>query len=94
MHIDLLTPQIMGGIAGVIGVLVVSYLVRTRNLKIGEGRKMGLNLSADLKCPSCNELFPTFRRPKNFRQMMWGGWTCGKCGTECDKWLNPIKPGN
>ena len=92
MNHDIFTPQIIGGIAGAIGVLVTSYLVRSKNLKIGEGRKIGLNLSTDMKCPSCNEPLPTFRRPKNFRQIMWGGWTCEKCGSEFDKWLKPVEP--
>lgn len=92
MNFDLFSPSVIGAIAGVIGVLVASYLVRSKNLKFGEGSKMGFNLSADLKCPLCDEPFPALRRPKNFREMMWGGWTCGKCGAELDKWLKPIEP--
>jgi ribosomal protein L37AE/L43A len=87
-----LSPQIIGAVAGGIGVLVTFYIGYRKKLKIGEGTKMGLNLSTDSKCPSCNEPLPTFRRPKNFRQMMWGGWTCEKCGSEFDKWLKPVPP--
>ena len=92
MNHDLLTPAIIGAISGSRGVLVASWLFRSKNLKIGEGRKIGLNLSTDMKCPTCGEPFPTLRRPKNFRQMMWGGWTCEKCGSEFDKWLKPVEP--
>jgi hypothetical protein len=52
MNIDLFSPSIIGAIAGMLGVLVASYLVRSKNLTIGEGRKMGLNLSPDLKSGS------------------------------------------
>lgn len=87
------TPKLVGGIAAGIGVLVFFYLGYRRKLRIGEGNPLGLNLSSDLKCPSCGEPLPAFRRPKNFRQMLWGGWTCGKCGSEFDKWLKPVDPG-
>lgn len=88
----LLTPQVIGGIAGGLGVLLTFYLGYRKKLRIGEGTRMGLNLSSDNKCPSCGEPLPTIRRPKNFRQMMWGGWSCEKCGSEFDKWLKPIEP--
>lgn len=52
MNIDLFSPSIIGAIAGMLGVLVASYLVRSKKLKIGEGRKMGLNFSPDLKSGS------------------------------------------
>jgi len=92
MNHDLFSPTIIGAISGSIGVLVAGWLMRSKNGKIGEGRKIGLNLSTDMKCPTCSEPVPTFRRPKNFRQMMWGGWTCEQCGTEFDKWLKTIEP--
>lgn len=86
-----LSPLIIGAIAGGIGVLVTLFIGYQKKLKIGKCSKMGLNFSTDSKCPSCNEPLPTFRRPKNFRQMMWGGWTCGKCGCEFDKWLKETR---
>ncbi len=89
---SLISPQIISGIAGAIGASLAFYVLKRKKLKIGEGKKMGLNFSTDNKCPSCGTDIPTFRRPKNFRQMMWGGWTCEKCGTEVDKWLKPVQP--
>jgi predicted RNA-binding Zn-ribbon protein involved in translation (DUF1610 family) len=86
-----LSPQIIGGIAGAFAVLLAFYIGYRKKLKIGEGNEMGLNLSTDNKCPSCGTDLPTIRRPKTFRQMMWGGWTCDKCGTEFDKWLKPVQ---
>lgn len=94
MSIELHGPQIIGAVAGLFGVLgaslVASLVARHRKLKIGEGSRLGLNLSTDMRCPACQEPLPTVRRPKNFRQMMWGGWTCAKCGSEFDKWLKPV----
>jgi hypothetical protein len=36
-------------------------------------------------CPTCGEVQPAVRRPTSFRQMLLGGWTCTKCGTEIDR---------
>lgn len=32
-----------------------------------------------------------FRIPKNWRQFLWGGYSCGKCGAELDKFGEIIK---
>lgn len=47
--------------------------------------KLGINTS-NLICPNCNELAPKIRKPKNLSQLLWGGFTCEKCGSEVDKW--------
>ncbi|MGV3663269.1 MAG: hypothetical protein ACO1TE_24060 [Prosthecobacter sp.] len=85
-----LSHQTVAAIAGGVGVLLFFYFGHRRQLKLGEGSRMGLNLSAELKCSTCSEPLPRLRRPRNFRQMMWGGWTCEKCGSEFDKWLQPV----
>lgn len=41
-------------------------------------------------CRHCRARMPAFRVPANFRQGMWGGWTCRECGLEVDKWGEPI----
>lgn len=92
MNIEPYIPQIVGSIVGGLSVIAIGCWLLAKNIKIGEGRRMGLNFSSDGKCPACNEPRPTFRRPKNFRQAMWGGWTCGKCGAEFDKWSKPVEP--
>lgn len=51
----------------------------------------GINLSR-IKCPKCGEPAPLMRTPTSFRQAMWGGITCAKCGTEMDKWGREIGP--
>src|SRR5437867_873440 len=42
------------------------------------------------ECVKCGEPAPLFRKPANFRQAMWGGWTCKYCGFELDKWGRPV----
>lgn len=36
-------------------------------------------------CPSCGNTLPCVRVPSSFSQIMWGGWTCPKCGCEIDR---------
>jgi len=36
-------------------------------------------------CPECGTPAPTVRKPANRRQLLWGGWTCPKCGRELDR---------
>ena len=36
-------------------------------------------------CPTCGTIQPAVRTPTSFRQMLVGGWTCAKCGTEIDR---------
>lgn len=42
-------------------------------------------------CPSCGASPVLFRKPANRRQLIWGGWTCSKCGLELDRYGEPIK---
>jgi len=85
-------PSLLGALAGGLAVVVLFFVARKKRLVIGEGSKMGINLAADLKCPDCQTPVPAIRRPKNMRQVLWGGWTCSNCGKEFDKWLKPVDP--
>lgn len=40
---------------------------------------------ANPNCPTCGTAQPAVRAPTSFRQMLFGGWTCAKCGTEIDR---------
>ena len=62
--------------------LVVRDTVRRRG-------RWGINLRP-VRCPECGEPAPVVRRPKNRRQALWGGCTCEGCGTEYDKWGQPV----
>lgn len=83
--IYLFGPVLLG-----LGLLVFLLIAYRKKLRVGEGSRIGINFSDDLRCPSCGMDLPKVRRPKNVRQMLWGGWTCERCGTECDKWLKPL----
>ncbi len=48
-------------------------------------RAIGINLQA-VHCPRCRTRQPALRQPMSQEQMLWGGWTCAKCGLHIDKW--------
>lgn len=94
MNHDMFSSTIIGAVSIAAGIAIWRFLttvVFKKQIKSLEGTKLGVNLS-EAKCPNCGNPFPRVRTPKNFRQAMWGGWTCEKCGTEFDKWLKPIEP--
>lgn len=62
--------------------LVIRDTVRKRG-------RWGINLGP-VRCPECDAPAPIVRRPKNRRQALWGGCTCAECGTEYDKWGQPV----
>jgi hypothetical protein len=47
--------------------------------------RWGVNLNS-ASCPRCGAPIPRVRTPRSLHQVMWGGSTCGICGTEVDKW--------
>jgi RNase P subunit RPR2 len=49
----------------------------------------GVNLKR-VKCPNCNTKQPIIRKPQTERQLLYGGWTCKKCGCEMDKYGKEI----
>jgi hypothetical protein len=44
------------------------------------------------KCPECGEPIPKVRTPATGRQLLWGGWTCPRCGCEVDRRGRKIEP--
>ena len=81
-------PALVSGIAGGLGALLVFAILFMTRAKFLKGSRWGMNFS-DVNCPHCGEALPRIRRPKNLRQLLWGGWTCSNCNQEFDKWLNP-----
>ncbi len=51
--------------------------------------KYGIDLGT-VRCPECDEPLPALRVPDSLHQLMWGGWTCPKCGCRMDKWGKPV----
>lgn len=45
----------------------------------------GVNLGK-IHCPKCKEEQPSIRIPKSFKEALWGGNTCKKCGCKMDKY--------
>ena len=45
-----------------------------------------------LMCSECERPVPTVRRPANFRQAIWGGWTCPHCDCEFDRFGRLLTP--
>ena len=65
-------------------VIVLIILIRSTLSRRG-GWGINFNKSTYV-CPACNEKLPVVRKPKNLRQVLWGGWTCQNCGVEVNKW--------
>ncbi len=59
-----------------IGMVPVVYGTVARN-------RWGINLDPISDCPSCGA---RVRKSKSLQQILWGGATCGACGTEWNKW--------
>jgi hypothetical protein len=49
------------------------------------GGWFGVNLRR-VSCPVCSTRLRLFRRLSSKRHVLGGGWTCGKCRTEVDRW--------
>ena len=83
--IDVLVPDHMMNVVFVVtisvlvvGILLVAFGTVTKN-------RWGINLEP-VNCPACGSAMPKVRRPESLKQTLWGGGTCGKCGSEMDKW--------
>jgi hypothetical protein len=85
---ELFVLLIIGALCVGVPAVIVLVIVSSSNRQ----GKMGINLRA-VACPKCQTPQPTFRKSANFRQMLWGGWTCAQCGTELDKWGQPTARG-
>jgi len=69
--------------------MVVSLFIA--RIAVGSIResKWGINIYP-VNCPKCSENMPRFRSPKSFRELMWGGWNCPKCGCRMNQWGKEI----
>lgn len=80
----------LGGVIGmVVGGIAAAFIGRAimrRFAKLPKDHLFSANLSRDTKCPVCGEPMPSVRLPRSLREALRGGWTCKRCGTECDKW--------
>jgi hypothetical protein len=37
-------------------------------------------------CPRCAAPLPSIRKTTSIREVLWGGWTCNKCGCKADRY--------
>jgi hypothetical protein len=61
-----------------VGLLFVAHGTLVKN-------RWGINLD-EVACPACGASGGVLRAPRSLRQVLWGGWTCQKCGCVMDKW--------
>ncbi len=87
---------LLAGIVIALGLLVFAALAVGAFLVIRDtvrGRgNWGMNFRPPGSCPECGAPMPVVRVPRSTRQALWGGWTCGECGAEIDKWGKVIAP--
>ena len=79
---------LIGIASGLIGVLVFRFVIY-KYFWPKQG-KWAINLKP-LVCSICRTRGPRVRLPKSKRELMWGGWTCRQCGTELDKFGQPVE---
>ncbi|HEY7310061.1 MAG TPA: hypothetical protein VH643_11935 [Gemmataceae bacterium] len=90
MSVDMLGMIVAIAIGVVVfGLLAVGAALMIRDT-IRQRGKWGLNLKPG-PCTQCGTPMPMIRKPANWRQAMWGGWTCAECGLELDKWGRPVE---
>ena len=73
-----------------IGLLSIGTVLVISSTRKREG-KWGINTDIVI-CPRCKLALPRVRKPKNLKQVLWGGWTCKNCSCEVDKWGKEIIP--
>lgn len=90
MNDDTLAMLIVLPLVGVLvlGLAVMGFFV-VRDTIRQKGR-WGLG-GANMRCPRCGEPPPIVRVPKNLNEMLWGGNTCERCGTEYDKYGREVE---
>lgn len=90
-----MSDGLLGTIAAIaVGVVVFGLLAAGAGLMIRDTLRKRGNWGINLKpgpCLQCGTPMPRIRKPANWRQAMWGGWTCTECGLELDKWGRPVE---
>lgn len=83
--LEILIPDRVANIALIVmatlllvGLLLVIYGTIARN-------RWGVNFE-QVHCPRCQAPVPKQRKPRQRREVLWGGATCDTCGCEMDKW--------
>ena len=70
--------------APAIGFLTLLYPIYVlMAMRVPPPRRRGF-VPISYDCPLCGTRTPPVRIPRSWRQFLWGGWTCRKCGCEMD----------
>jgi hypothetical protein len=73
------------------GVVVTAILIGLPLVVYGTFAKNRWGVNFDqINCPRCQLPVPKTRKPKSWREMLWGGAICDQCGCPIDKWGNSI----
>jgi hypothetical protein len=80
---------IVGPLAGLVFLTLLVGLVLVIRDTVRRRGNWGIN-TRPVACPECGEPAPAVRVPENWRQTLWGGCTCARCGCEYDKWGRPV----
>jgi len=48
-------------------------------------KDFGINLRT-VHCPKCETEQPKIRKPKGWKEILWGGYSCANCGCKMDKY--------
>jgi hypothetical protein len=80
---------LFGSFIVMVGVLLFGLVLVVRDTIRRRGN-WGINFKSPA-CTECGEPVPLVRKPANWRQALWGGWTCSQCGFELDKWGRPVE---
>ena len=75
----------MNPIVIIISIFIAVFVTQMVIRKFPKQGKMGINIEP-VSCPDCGKKAPKIRKPKNRKQLLWGGWTCEECGCEMDKY--------
>jgi hypothetical protein len=85
MNLDTLVMLVLVPLLGLMVLAMTVGIVLVVRDTVRQRGNWGIN-TKPVRCPGCGEPAPTVRVPKNWRQTLWGGGTCAKCGLDYDKW--------
>jgi hypothetical protein len=68
-----------------VAALIVGGIIFIRKQSETKG-KWGIGSLLGTACPRCGERLTMVRKPRSIGEVMWGGWTCPKCGCKVDKY--------
>ena len=78
------TNMIAEAFASIAVLLLTSLVTRAVFRKWPKAGKWAIQ-TTPTACPNCKTQTPNIRVPSDIKELLWGGHTCHRCGTEYDK---------